>query len=372
MKLLLCGGGTAGHINPAIAIAEELKSRDKNARFLFIGRRGGKENELIEKAGLEYKTIKIEGLSRSLSTDNIRRIIRALQARTEAEKIINDFSPDIVVGTGGYVCWPVITAAKRLGIRTAIHESNITPGVTTKLVAGKCDVIFLNHEKTSKYLGGNKKVITVGNPLRSDFDKITKAEARRKLGIGNKELFILSFGGSIGAQRLNEVIFDVINNYSSKTEGVRHLHATGKRYYKDGEKSFYEKGYRGCKIVPYISDMPLALRAADIVICRCGAMTLSEIGAVGVASILIPSPNVTGNHQYKNALHLASGGAADIIEEKDLSEKLLTDKIIALKSDENERKNRAKKILTTFKPDAAKRIIDELFILKNRRKGTAN
>lgn len=364
MRLLLCGGGTAGHINPAIAIADELMSRSGDSKVLFIGRHGGKENELITKAGYELKTIKIEGLKRSLTTDNIRRIICALKARSDAEEIIKEFSPDIVIGTGGYVCWPVITAAKRLNIKTAIHESNITPGATTKLVAGKCDVIFLNQEKTKEYLGGKKKTITVGNPINKDFQKITRQQARQKLGLKKNELFILSFGGSIGAQKINETILEIMNSYSSKEDDVKHIHATGKRYYREEERKYYEKTYSGCQILPYISNMPMMMKAADIVICRCGAMTLSEVAAVGACAILIPSPNVTNNHQYKNAKHLTELDAATLIEEKNLSADCLIEQIISLKNNEIQRKNKAKNIMATFKPDAAKRIVDELFSLK--------
>jgi UDP-N-acetylglucosamine--N-acetylmuramyl-(pentapeptide) pyrophosphoryl-undecaprenol N-acetylglucosamine transferase len=249
MRLLLCGGGTAGHVNPAIAIAEEIRSRDNSASFLCIGREGGRENELINKAGFEVKTIKIEGLRRSLSSDNIRRIICALKAKSAAEKIIKDFNPDFVFGTGGYVCWPVITAAKSLGIKTAIHESNVSPGITTKMVSGKCDIIFLNHEKTNDYLGRRKNSLVVGNPLRQDFGRLTRDEARRKLKIKDSEFFILSFGGSIGAQRLNEVMLEVIEKYSSKNPRVKHLHAMGKRYYREGEKKYVDRAISGCRIV---------------------------------------------------------------------------------------------------------------------------
>ncbi len=370
MRLLLCGGGTAGHINPAIAVAEELLSQDKNAEVLFIGRAGGKENELIETAGFKLKTIKIEGLRRSFTTDNIRRIITALKARSAAEKIIKDFKPDVILGTGGYVCWPVITAGKSLGISTAIHESNVTPGMTTKLVSGKCDIILLGNEKTKEYLSSKSKTVIVGNPLRYDFGKTTRGEARRKMGIGKDEIFILSIGGSIGAKRLNEVMTEVMDEHSTKIKGVRHLHATGKRYYSEAERKYIDKTYLGCRIVPYINNMPIALQAADIVISRCGAVTLSEIAAVGVASILIPSPNVSGNHQYKNALHLASSGAAVLIEEKNLSAEAIISRLSELENDENGRKNKAKNIKAYHVPNAAKRITEELILLQKTTKKT--
>lgn len=372
MKLLLCGGGTAGHVNPAIAVAEELKSKDKDAEILFIGREGGKENEAVTRAGFKLKTIKIEGIRRSFTTDNIRRIITALKAKTSAEKIIKEFHPDVILGTGGYVCWPVISAGKALGIPTAVHESNITPGMTTKLVSGKCDLILLNHERTKDYLGSKAKCVTVGNPLRQDFGRISRGEARKKLGLSKDEIFILSFGGSIGAKRLNEVMTEVMDEHSSKIKAIRHLHASGKRYYSEAEKKYIDKTYLGCRIVPYIDNMPTALRAADIVICRCGAVTLSEISAVGVASILIPSPNVSGNHQLKNAKHLSDGGAGVLIEEKNLSKETLINKLLELENDENGRKSRAKNINAFHKEDASKLIIEELYSLKKGSKKTVS
>jgi len=368
MRLLLCGGGTAGHINPAIAVAEELKNQDKDAEILFIGREGGRENELVEKAGFKIRTVSVEGIRRSLSTDNLRRIIKAIKAREEAAKIIKGFRPDVILGTGGYVCWPVITAGSKLNIPTVVHESNITPGMTTKLLSAKCDLLLLNHEKTQEYLSKKSNTKVVGNPLRQDFGRITRGEARRKMGIAKDEIFILSFGGSIGAKRLNEVLLDVMESHSSKVKNVRHLHATGKRYYHPEEKKYIEKAFCGCRIVPFISNMPTALQAADIVICRCGAMTLSELSAVGVASILIPSPNVSDNHQYKNGFYLSERGAADMIEEKNLTADTIIERLLFLENDENERKNRAKNIRALYKPDAAKLIVKELFSLKKEAK----
>lgn len=364
MRLLLCGGGTAGHVNPAIAVAEEIKDLDKSAELLFVGRKGGRENDLITKAGFDLRTIDIEGIRRSISTDNVRRIIKALKAKSAAERIIKDFRPDVVLGTGGYVCWPVITAAEGLGIPTAIHESNLAPGLTTRLVSARCDLLLLNHEKTKDYLGRKGKTVTVGNPLRKGFAKLSRADARKKMGIAKDEIFILSFGGSIGAEQLNKVILEVMERHSSKKKEVRHLHATGKRYYTSGEKKYLDKAISGCSIIPFINNMPVALSAADIVICRCGAITLSELSAVGVASILIPSPNVSANHQYKNAKALADSGAADLIEEKNMNADLIIERLLFLENNENERKTRAKRMRAFYTPDAAKSILNELYLLK--------
>lgn len=368
MRLLLCGGGTAGHTNPAIAVAEELKVSHPDSEILFIGREGGGENSLISKAGFNFRTLKIQGIKRSLSPDNLRRVRDAIKSVSQAKSIINDFRPDVILGTGGYVCWPVITAGRKMGIPTAIHESNITPGLTTKLLSKKCDLVFINRDVTKKHLSEKVKTITVGNPLRRDFKIISRREARKKLNINESEILILSFGGSIGAEKMNEVILNVIREYSSKEKDVKHIHAVGRRYYAEikAEKDRYD----GCRILPFIDDMPSVMRAADIVICRSGAMTLSEICEVGVASILIPSPNVTANHQYNNAKHLEDQGGAILIEEKSLSTSSLISAIKMLKNDKNGRKTRAKILKGLSTPNSSKTIVNELFLLKNGSKRT--
>lgn len=365
MKVLLCGGGTAGHISPAIAIAEEIINRDKDASILFIGREGGKENEAVVKAGFRLKTIKIQGLKRSFSISNITRIFKAIEAKQKVRKMIQDFAPDIILGTGGYVCWPIILAGKEMSIPVAIHESNVSAGLTTRLLAKKCDRVFLGKEETKHSLNKKAKTLTVGNPLQKAFTEVTRKEARRILGIKDNEIFILSFGGSIGADKLNQVLLKIMKNHSAKIPHIKHTHATGQRYY-DSLESEYKKGIlNGCNVLPYINDMPIALNAADIVICRGGAITISELAAVGVAAIIIPSPNVSENHQFKNAEYLSKKDAAAVIEEKNLSEESLLTQLLELETDKNRRKNRAKKIKEFAALNSAKNIVDELFLIKN-------
>ena len=228
------------------------------------------------------------------------------------------------------------------------------------MLSGKCNAVLINHDKTREYLKHPSKAITVGNPIRGDFGKISREEARRRLGIKNNEFFILSVGGSIGAQELNKAAVGVMEEYSSKQNGVRHIHATGQRYFADYKSCRFATGSAHCKIIPYIDDMPTMLTAADLVISRSGAMTISEICRVGVPSILIPSPNVTDNHQFKNAKLISDAGAATLIEEKNLSKETLKNAIIEAKSSKNRRKNRAKIISAFSTPDAAKRIKKEL------------
>ncbi len=370
MRLLLCGGGTAGHINPAIAIAEELRRREPDADILFIGREGGGENGAIAKCGFDLRTLKIRGLKRSLSPENVRRIIQAFEARGEAEKIIREFMPDIILGTGGYVCWPVLSAGRRCSVPTAIHESNVSPGLTTRLLSGGCDRVFIAREESAAYLGKRARCVTVGNPLRQSFSRISRRDARRLFGIRDNEIFIVSFGGSIGAKRLNDTLIQVMEEHSARLPGIKHLHASGQRYYDEITSVYKGRGADGCRIIPYIENMPEALLASDIVVSRAGAMTLSELCEVGVAAILIPSPNVSGNHQYKNAKYLYDRSAAELIEEKSLTAEGLKNSLIQLEIDKSGRKNRAKNIHLLATPNAAKAIVDELVLMKKRTKGT--
>ena len=371
MKIVLCGGGTAGHINPAIAIAEEIKRQDQTSEIMFIGRDMGKENRLVEKTNIKIKTIKVSGLKRSLSPQNIKIVHDAIKAKQTAKKILSEFSPDIVLGTGGYVCWPVLKAAKELGIKTAIHESNVSPGLVTRLLSPSCDLVLLNHIESSAKLFTKGRMVVVGNPLRSDFSRITRTEARHSLGLQSHEILIVSFGGSGGSEKMNDVILELIEKYSSKENDIKHIHATGEKYFNKQESLKYSTKENGCKIVPYIDDMPRLLKASDIVICRCGSVTLSEISAAGVAAILIPSPNVSNNHQCKNAKKFEDKNAAVVLDEKTLDFESLKNCVFHLKSDKIERKNRAKTILHLSTPDAAKRVTNELFLLTNPAKKAA-
>ncbi len=356
MNILFSGGGTAGHVNPALAIAEAFISKYPKAKIAFIGREGGKENELVYKEGFKVFTIAIEGLSRNLSIQNIRKVKDAFKAKKKAQDILSDFKPDIVVGTGGYVCWPVISAAKKLGIKTAIHESNASFGLTTRLLADKCDLLLLGTKtEKCKY----KNAIFTGNPLRKKFKSLPSVEAKKIMGIPPNKKLILSVGGSIGAKKLNEVCLSLMNTYSIPNDNIYHLHSIGYRYFEELKESSPNicHGTKGCKAVPFINDMSTALCAADVVISRCGAMTLSEIAFCGAASILIPSPNVTGNHQMKNALYFKEQGAAKIIEEKNLSENILNESIKELLENDSLREKMKKCAKKLSVPDSTEKIL---------------
>ena len=368
MKIIFCGGGSAGHVTPALAIAEEIKKKDSSAQLLFIGREGGFENGMVKKAGLPMQYIKIGGLQRKFTVKNIKNAINAFKAVNKCKKIISDFSPDVVVGTGGYVCWPVLQAAASLKIPTVIHESNRAPGLTTRLLSKKCTTVLLNNKNTADDLKRKDNVRVIGNPLRSDFNTIRKSEARRRLKIGKDDIYIVSFGGSIGAQRMNDVILKIMKE-EEKSANIKHLHATGKRYYEKEDTSDTKQS--NSKIVPYIDDMPIHLCAADIVICRSGAMTLSEIALTGASAILIPSPNVSENHQYKNAKALADEGACIMIEECELTEKVLNDKISELVNSKEKRQELGKRI-KKFATKNASALAAESIIKITKNSGSAS
>lgn len=358
MRVLFAGGGTAGHVSPAIAIAEALIKQDKRNEVAFVGRVGGEENNAVISRGYKLYTVNIKGFSRKISVSNIKSACLAFCALERAKRIIKDFSPDVIVGTGGYVCWPVLKSGIRLGIPTALHESNIYPGLVTRRLFRKLSILLLNSDLSLEFLTDINNYRVVGNPVRCGFEKENRAVSRRSLGIKENEFFIVSFGGSLGAQKLNTAALSLMKDFSAGNKNVRHLHATGTRYFEEIIKDFPTLPDR-CAIVPYIDKMPLVLSAADLVISRSGAMTITEIAASGTVSILIPSPTVADNHQLKNAKALSDAGAAVLIEEKDLENKLITT-VHALYENRNEREKIAAKVLEFHNPHATESIVNEI------------
>ena len=337
MKVLLAGGGTAGHINPALAIAGYIKNKRNDAEFLFIGNRGGMEQRLVPQAGFDIKSITISGFKRSFSPksmlENVKTVSRTFTSSREAKKIIAEFKPDICIGTGGYVSGPVIRTAAKMGIPCIIHEQNAYPGITNKMLAKSVKKVMLAVPDAKKYFDKNVDFVITGNPVRQEILTAKKEESREELGLDNRPV-VLSFGGSLGARKINEAVADLVAR--SGIDGrYQHIHAYGS--YGDWFPQLVEE--KGTDIAdcsnldirPYIDNMPTCMAAADLVICRAGAITLSEIQAMGKPAILIPSPNVAENHQYHNAMALVNAGAADIIEEKDLTGAALmrkTDKML--------------------------------------------
>lgn len=329
MRVLVTGGGTAGHINPALAIANSIRKEYPDAEILFVGAEGKMETELVPKAGYPIKTLKVQGFSRKLSLKglayNAKTVAYTLSASRLSAQILKEFRPDIAIGTGGYVCGPVLRKALKMHIPVLVHESNAFPGVTVKALAKDGATVLLCSEDARRHLPKNSKVVITGNPLRDEFltpcSPEKKAAARKELGLDERPL-VLSFGGSLGARRINEAMAGVLE--LSRSEGkLQHIHGVGKAGWDTTRALLKEKGVplsaNGIKVREYIDDMPRCMAAADLVISRCGAMTLSEIPAAGRPAILIPSPYVAENHQYHNAMALVNKDAAICIEEKDLS-----------------------------------------------------
>ncbi len=373
MKVLLTGGGTSGHVNPALAIADIIKAHEPESVFAYVGTEKGIEKRLVEKEGYEFYNIPIQGIKRSLSISNVKTAYLVMTAPKKAERVIEKFQPDIIIGTGGYVCWAPLKAGAAMGIPTVIHESNSVPGLAVRKLEDKVDLILTNFESTAEKLTSGEKVVRVGNPLRKSFDGVTKEEAREKLGIPRSAKFvILSFGGSLGAPKLNEAAIDVMRGFSAKHEDVYHFHSGGKNYYRNAMQMFagYSLGQNErLDIKEYIYDMSLYMCACDLVICRAGAMTLTELAMLGKPAILIPSPYVTDNHQYKNAKALADTGAAVLIEESELSMERIVAEVERIYSDSAFRDVMSCEVSKFANPEVNEQIYCEISkLIKNKAK----
>ena len=333
MRVLFAGGGTAGHINPALAIAGYLREKQPDAEILFIGNRGGMEEKLVPKAGFAMKTIVISGFQRKMTpkaiAHNVKTLTRVVTSSHQARRIIREFAPDLCVGTGGYVSGPVVRTAMKLGIPAVIHEQNAYPGVTNKMLSADAARVMMAVSDAEKYMKPGARCVLTGNPIRPEILREERAAARKKLGVDDRPL-ILSFGGSLGARKVNEAVADLMT-HTIPGGKFQHIHGYG-QYSRWMPDLLREKGIDPDKtpqldLREYIHDMPVCLAAADLVISRAGAMTLSEIQATGKGSILIPSPNVAENHQFHNAMALVNRGAAEIVEEKDLTGDVLGEKV---------------------------------------------
>lgn len=360
MKVLFSCGGTGGHINPALAVADTLKRRGADFKALFVGAAGGMEGVLVPKAGYDIKSVKVRGFRRRLSLSNIDAAVKAVTSVFAAKRILKRFAPDVVVGTGGYASYPAVRAAAKLGIPTLIHEQNAFPGVATRRLSRFADLICLSFKESEKYFDRavRPKTVVTGNPVRPEILAADRETARKELGLGD-ETYIVSFGGSLGAEKVNEFVFAMLESFVKDNKSVRAVHATGK-----GGKAKYSalaaaKGLnraQNIEIREYIYDMPRQLAAADVVICRAGAVTIAENCCLGKAAILIPSPNVTADHQYKNAKVLEDAGAAMLLREADTDGATLTAAVKLLVSDGALREEMGKKARALAKPDAAEAI----------------
>ncbi len=337
-RIIFATGGTGGHINPALAVAGLLRDTFPDTEILFIGTAEKMESRLVPAAGFRLKTIDISGFQRSLKFNDIKRnlitVSKLLKSSSQAKKILLDFKPDVVVGMGGYVSGPVLRMASKLKIPTAIHEQNAYPGVTNKALAKHADIVMLTVPDAAKYLKSKSPCIFTGLPVRGELISADREKSRSELELDDRPM-ILSMGGSLGAKAMNEAVTELITAKYKKADCI-FLHAMG-QYGLWMPALLKEKGVdleheKHIMLREYINDMERCYAAADLVISRAGASSLSEIQALGKPSILIPSPNVAENHQYHNAMALVHNDAAVIIEEKDLTGKRLITEVEALLS----------------------------------------
>jgi len=326
LKYLITGGGTGGHIYPALAIAEEIKSRDQNAEILYVGTKNGLEAELVSRAGFKFRTIRVKGMPRKINRESFIAFKELLHGLFESNKIIKEFKPDIVVGTGGYVSGPVVYMAKKRGISAIIHEQNAYPGITNKILSRYVDKVAATFDESKKYFKYPERVHITGNPIRKEIGQIKKEDAYRDLAIESKNPFILSFGGSGGQKKLNDAIFNLIKDISTNKREIQLIHVTGKRLYDDFIRKLDESKIildKNIKVYPYFYQMPQALNIASLVITSAGAITLAELAAVGVPSILIPKSYTAENHQEYNARVFEQEGASILVLEKDINDEYL-------------------------------------------------
>ncbi len=362
MKVLISGGGTGGHIYPAIAIANKLKEEEKDIEILFVGTKKGLESEIVPKAGYTLKTITVEGFRRKLTFDNVKRILKLFKGLEEARKIVKDFKPDVVIGTGGYVCGPVVFNAAINGIPTVIHEQNSFPGITNKILSKFVSKICISFENAQKYFKNKDKIIFTGNPVRKEILYAHKGEARRKLGIPEDKRMVLCVGGSGGSKKLNEAMIPVIRNFIK--EDIQFIHVTGKNHYDFFIDKLGNVNLKGCqKVLPYLEDVANALAACDLMICSAGAITIAEVTVLGKPSIIIPKAYTAENHQEFNARSIEEKKAGIAILEKDLTGNKLNETIFKILGDREKIKEMSKNSKEIGKADALNIIYKEIISL---------
>ena len=364
MNVIFTCGGTGGHINPAIAVANVWKTRYPDSKILFVGAVCGMEEQLVPKAGYELIALPGDGMYRDFSLSGIRKNCNTLRllynAVKECKKIIRQFQPDVVVGTGGYASLPMLMAAGLMKIPSCVHESNAVPGLTTRIAARWTNRNLVCFPQSAQYYKNPKNVQVVGMPVRSEFIYSKKKDCREKLNLDERPVILSAFG-SQGAKAMNEMTAELMRLEKEAGYPFQHIHAVGSYGWDWMPKLAEEKGVDisgngSIFLKEYIYDMPTAMIAADIVIGRAGSSSCNEVAVAGVPNILIPSPNVTANHQEKNAMALASNGAAIVILEKDCTAELVMEKITQLLGDKEAYANMQKALMKMAVPDCAERI----------------
>ena len=375
MNVIFTCGGTAGHINPAIAVANILKERDPNCKVLFIGAKGHMEEKLVPQAGYELKCLPGSGLVRGKSLKALKKNARVISDLTgsikQCKQIIRDFKPDVIVGTGGYASFPALYAGSKLRVPTCVHESNAVPGLTTKMAANRANRVLVCFEESAKYYRHPEKVEVVGMPVRREFIYTEKAQARKELGLDQRPVVMSAFG-SQGAMVMNQTMAELFRLEKEAGFPYQHIHAVGSFGWEWMPKLVAEKGINlitdtAITMKEYLYNMPTVMAAADVVISRAGASTCNEIAASGTPCVLIPSPNVTDNHQEKNARALEKPGGAVVILEKDCTAQKIFDEIKAIVEDPKKSGAMQKALHSIVVPDSAERVCDIMQMLMKQK-----
>lgn len=376
MNFLFTCGGTAGHINPALAVAGRLREIVPDCGILFVGANGKMETDLVPRAGYDILTVEVTNLHRSLKPSeiayNIKSLSNVVSATRAAKKIVQDFQPDVAIGTGGYVCYPVLKAAAQLGVPTVVHESNAVPGLTTKMLADVVDRIMVGFEESRQHYSDPGRVAVTGTPVRGAFSACPKAEAKARLGLPVDKPLVVSVWGSLGARYMNETMTDVIA-LACAEPAFTLIHSAGKLGYERMAAALAEKCSKdpktcGMDVRPYIYDMPLVMDAADLVLCRAGASTLAELTCIGKPAILVPSPNVTNNHQERNARVLERAGGARVLLEGEFTAETLYAAVCELLNDPRQLSEMGANMKAAGVPDATERIAETILELAAEKK----
>lgn len=329
MKILFAAAGTAGHVNPAIAMAQMLKEHHPDAEFLFLVTPNGMEKGLIEKAGYPTYVLDVRGIQRRLTLENLRALHLFFRAGKAARALLREWQPDLIIGTGGYMSFPAVEAGKRLHIPCVLHESNAVPGLAVRLLAGKADLVLGGFPDITEHLSKKCRFYYVGTPVRHEFRKVSRAVARASIGVQDGEFLLVTVGGSLGAKQLSQTAIKCFEALYRGRNNYRMILSTGKRFYDEMRLVADQMPLSGnaLTLAPYIDNMAAVLSAADLVISRGGAATITELSAVAVPSIIVPYPAATGDHQTKNARALESLGACLVIPESELTAERLESEI---------------------------------------------
>ncbi len=370
MNVIFTCGGTAGHVNPALALAGYMRQKDSDTRILFIGTPRGIEKKLVTAAGYEFRGIEMSGISRSISLEGLRHNVKTvknlLTAPSRVRGILKEFRPDLVVGTGGYASYPVIKGAAAMGIPTAVHESNIVPGLTTKKLEALADRIMVGFEECRQHYKNPEKIVVTGTPVRGDFFSLTREEARARLGLTDDRPLLVSFWGSLGASTMNLKMVDFFRREVAEGQKFHHIHAVGASGWEKMQQALQENHLTHCPgldVREYIHNMAEVMVAADTVLCRAGASTVSELTALGKPAVLVPSPYVTNNHQEKNARILERHGGGIVLLEPELSADTLYETVRDVLLDGEKRQSMSRGMASLGITDATERLYDTVMSL---------